>query len=64
MFPDIWKTARMTPIFKSDLNNHRPIAGMSAVSSIFEKVARDQPFEFLTANNLLSKTNLPTANFI
>ena len=51
------KTCRT--IFKlgrqSELNNCRPIAVLSAVSRIFEKVARDQLFEFLTANNLLSK---------
>ena len=59
VFPDKWKTARETPIFKSgrhsDLNNYRPIPVLSAVSRIFEKVTRDQLFEFLTANNLLSK---------
>ena len=59
IFPDIWKTARVTPTLKSgrqsDLNNYRPISVLSAVSRIFEKVARDQLFEFLTANDLLSK---------
>ena len=59
MFPDIWKIARVTPIFKSgrksDFNNYRPISVLSAVSRIFEKEARDQLFEFLTANNMLSK---------
>ena len=43
IFPDIWKTARVTPIFKSgpqsDLNNYRPISVLSAVSRTFEKVA-------------------------
>ena len=59
IFPDIWKTARVTPIFKSgrqsDLKNYRPISVLSSVSRIFERVARDKLFEFLTANNLLSK---------
>ena len=59
VFPDIWKIGRVTPIFKSgrksDLNNYRPISVLSAVSRIFEKEARDQLFEFLTANNMLSK---------
>ena len=57
---DIWKKAIVTPIFnsgrQSDLNNYRPISVLSAVSRIFEKVARDKLFEFLTANNLLSKS--------
>ena len=59
MFPDIWKTARMTVIFKSgrlsDLNNYRTIAGLSVVSRTLKNVAQDQLFEFLKANNLLSK---------
>ena len=52
----------MTPIFKSgrqsNLNNYRPISVLSAFSRIFEKGARDQLFEFLTASNLLSKNQL------
>ena len=48
VFPDIRKTARVTPIFQSrrlsDLNNYRQISVLSAVSRIFEKVAQDQLF--------------------
>ena len=67
VFPDIWKAARVKPISKSgrhsDLNNYRPISVLSAVSRKFEKVARDQLFEFLTANICYPRTNLLTANF-
>ena len=66
VFPDKWKTARVTPISKSrrqsDLNNYRPISALSAVSRIFEKVARAQLSEFLTANNLLSKNQFAYRN--
>ena len=59
VFPDICKAARVIPICKlgrqSDLNNYRPISVLSAASRIFETVARDQLFGFLTASNLLSK---------
>ena len=59
MFPEIWKVARVTPTFKSckqsELNNYKPISVLSGVSRLFEKVVHDQWFEFLTANNLLSR---------
>ena len=59
VFPDTWKAARVKPILiserQSDLNNYRPISVLSAASRKFEKVARNQLFEFLTAKNLLSK---------
>ena len=49
VFPDILKTARVTAISNSgrqlDLNNYRPLSVLSAVSRIFEKVARDELFE-------------------
>ena len=59
VFPGKWKLARVTPILKSgkqsEMNNYRPISVLSGVSMLFEKVVHDQLFEFLTANNLLSK---------
>ena len=57
-----WKLARVTPIFKSgkqsEMNSHRPISVLSGVSRLFEKVVHHQLFEFLAANNLLSKNQL------
>ena len=56
VFPEKWKVARVTLIFKSGqqsvMNNYRPISVFSSVSGIFEKLVHDQIFEFLTANNL------------
>ena len=58
IFPDEWKLARATPVFKKgkrdDPNNYRPISVIPTVSKIFEKCIRDQITECLNANNLLS----------
>ena len=46
VFPDIWKIARITPIFKSgaknDVNNYRPISVISVFSRILERIVHDQ----------------------
>ena len=45
VFPDFWKLARATPIFKSgnesDANNYRPISIISVFARIFEKIVHD-----------------------
>ena len=56
--PDIWKLARVTPIFKSgaenDANKYRPISVMSIVSRMLERLVHDQLFDFLKANKKLT----------
>ena len=58
IFPDEWKLARVTPIFKKgerdDPNNYRPISVIPSVAKIFEKCVCDQLSEYLNANNPLS----------
>ena len=58
IFPDEWKLARVTPIFKKskmdDPNNYRPISVIPTVAKIFEKCICDQISEYLNANNILS----------
>ena len=58
-FPDIWKVARVTPVFnsgqKSNLSNYSPISVLSVFSRLLEKLAHDQFFDFLRANELLSE---------
>ena len=43
IFPNDWKIARITPIFKSDakdkMTNYRPISVISIISKIAEKVS-------------------------
>ena len=58
IFPDEWKLARVTPIFKSgktsDLNNYRPISIIPVIAKVFEKVIYDQLYKFLNENKFLS----------
>ena len=59
VFPDIWKLARVTPIFKSgskkDVNNYRPISVISIFSRMPERIVHDQIFDFLLENNVITK---------
>ena len=58
IFPDEWKAARVTPVFKSgspsDVNNYRPISIIPMIAKIFEKIIYDQLYKYLSVNNLLS----------
>ena len=59
IFPNIWKLARLTPIFKSgvkkDLNNYRPISVISVFSRILECIVHDKILNFILENNVLTK---------
>jgi hypothetical protein len=50
IFPDYWKIARVTPIYKSenktDCGNYRPISVISNVAQVFEKVIYSQLITF------------------
>ena len=58
VFPEVWKVARVTLIYKSgaktDVNNYRPISVISVLSRMLERISQDQLFEFLQANNTLT----------
>jgi hypothetical protein len=57
-FPNEWKQAKVTPIFKdgdkSDVSNYRPISVLSVVSKIIERAVHDQLYSYLTNANILS----------
>ena len=60
IFPDDLKKARVIPIFKDDKrnnpNNYRPISVLPVVARIFEKIVFDQLYNYLSRNDLLTKT--------
>ena len=57
VFPDKWKSARISPIFKSgdssDVNNYRPISILPVLSKLLERSIFDQLYPFLDAKGLL-----------
>ena len=57
VFPDILKTAKVTPIHKKDSKldhlNYRPISLLSTLSKIFEKVIYTRIYTYLTRNKLI-----------
>ena len=55
-FPDLWKEAIVTPLFKSgnkdDLGNYRPISVLSTLGKLLERCLHNQCYEYLTSHNL------------
>ena len=58
MFPDMWKIARITPIFKdgdkTDKSSYRPISVLPVLSRTLEKLVNKQPYKYLEENSFLS----------
>ena len=59
-FPDDWKKAKVTPIFKSgdkmDVGNYRPISVLPIISKIIERAVHDQLYFYLINEGLLSNS--------
>ena len=57
-FPDKWKHAKVTPLFKKnskhDVNNYRPISILPILSKIIEKHVALQLYEYLNVHKLIS----------
>ena len=59
IFPDIWKLANVIPIFKkgdkSEPSNYRPVALLSCIGKLQERIIFKNMYNFLIDNNLLYK---------
>ena len=57
IFPKRWKTAKVTPLFKSgehdDVNNYRPISVLPVLSKILERHDHIHLYDYLKDNNML-----------
>ena len=57
-FPDSWKIARVTPIYKvgekCERSNYRPISVLPVIARLFEKLVFDQLYQYLDENGFLS----------
>ena len=55
--PDLMKTAKVIPIFKSkakdDLSNYRPISILPTISKILEKVVHKRLYQFIKKSNII-----------
>jgi len=59
IYPDMWKLANVTPIFKKGdkqlVTNYRPISLLPICGKIFEKITFNTLYSYLTSNNLITK---------
>ena len=59
IYPDIWKLANVTPIFKKGdkhlINNYRPKSLLPICGKIVEKIIFNQLYSYLHTNNLITK---------
>ena len=57
-FPDSWKLARVTPIFKegdkAEKSNYRPISVLPVISRLFEKLVANQLYQHIYDNGYFS----------
>ena len=58
IFPNEWKIAKVTPLFKKgskrELGNYRPISVFPLVSKVFEKIIYHQLYDYLQENRLFN----------
>ena len=58
VFPNDWKAAKVTPIYKSgdksNVDNYRPISVLPIVSKMIERSVHDQLYSHLMSNNILN----------
>ena len=59
IFPDLWKSANVTPIHKKDnkqsIKNYRPISLLPIFAKIFEKIVFHHMYNHFISNNLITE---------
>ena len=59
IYPDTWKLANVTPIFKKGdkqlIKNYRPISLLPICGKIFEKIIFNNLYSYFNVNNLITK---------
>ena len=59
VYPDFWKLANVTPIFKKDdkqlVKNYRPISLLPICGKLFEKIIFNSLYSYLNVNNLITR---------
>jgi len=59
LYPDIWKIANITPVFKKGdkqlIENYRPISLLPICGKVLEKIIFNRLYNFLHANSLLTE---------
>ena len=57
IFPDDWKYARVTPLYKQgdrgDVNNYRPISVIKIVAKVFQRIVYEQLYAYLEEHDVL-----------
>ena len=57
VFPQRWKTAKVTPLFKGadpeNANNYRPISVLPVLSKVIERHVHDSLYSYFCVNNLI-----------
>ena len=57
-FPDLWKSARVTPIFKegdkAEMSNYRPISALPVIARLFEKRIANKLYQHMNDNGYFS----------
>ena len=68
IFPDVSKTAKVTPIYKKDdaelLENYRPISTLPIFGKIFEKIIYTRLYSFFTSQKSFMISSLALENLI
>ena len=59
IYPDDWKLAKVSPIFKDGIKtvcgNYRPISVISIIAKLFEKLVCNQLKTYMMNNNIITK---------